>query len=54
MPRKYPPGYIMPGISHVLDCHDQPIEVIPIADLQKSEQIHCIVRRLDEYGHHRQ
>ena len=33
MPRKYPPGYIMPGISHVLDCHDQPIEVIPIADL---------------------
>ena len=33
MPRKYPPGYIMPGISHALDCHDQPIEVIPIADL---------------------
>src|SRR5699024_7752271 len=26
-------GYIMPGSSHVLDCHDQPIEVIPIADL---------------------
>lgn len=33
MPHKYPPGYIMPGIRHNLDCHGEPIEVIALADL---------------------
>lgn len=33
MPKKYPPGHIIRGIRHEIDCHDAPVEVVAVADL---------------------
>lgn len=40
MSKKHPPGYIMPGIKHVLDCGGEPITITPLADLHIGDP-HC-------------